>query len=70
MGMTRGRNKVPEDIMYHIACAGEVLERRLNKFVDAHPAISFVAFMALLFGAIALVGVDDAGDRVRELGGM
>jgi hypothetical protein len=38
-------------------------------WVDRHPYLAFCIFLALMFGAMALCGLDDAGDRVAALGG-
>lgn len=41
----------------------------VNEWVDRHPYVAFAIFLALMFGAMALIGMDDCGDRVRALGG-
>lgn len=41
----------------------------VNSWVDRHPYISFAIFLALMFGAMALVGLSDGPDRITALGG-
>lgn len=41
----------------------------VNEWVDRHPYLAFCIFLALMVGAMALCGLDDAGDRVAALGG-
>ena len=41
----------------------------VNSWVDRHPYISFLIFLALMFGAMALVGLSDGPDRIAALGG-
>lgn len=43
---------------------------RIDRFVYQHPYVSFVAFIAIMFGFMAIVGLNDMGDRVTALGGM
>ena len=42
----------------------------INLWVYHHPYLGFAIFLALVFGLMALCGLDDCGDRVRALGGM
>jgi hypothetical protein len=41
----------------------------VNEWVDRHPYASFAIFLALMFGAMALVGLSDGPDRITALGG-
>lgn len=43
---------------------------RIEQFIYEHPYVSFVAFLAAMFGFMAIVGLNDMGDRVTALGGM
>lgn len=38
-------------------------------WVDRHPYLAFCIFLALMFGAMALVGLSDGPDRIAALGG-
>lgn len=49
---------------------GETLGMAASAWVDRHPYLGFAIFIALVFGLMALCGLDDCGDRVRALGGM
>jgi hypothetical protein len=42
----------------------------IGEFVDKHPYVSFLVFLGIMFALMALVGLNDAGDRVSALGGM
>ena len=48
---------------------GATLGMAVNAWVDRHPYISFLIFIALMFGAMALVGLGDGPDRIAALGG-
>ena len=41
----------------------------VNAWVDRHPYLGFASFLALMFGAMALVGLSDGPDRIAALGG-
>ena len=41
----------------------------VNAWVDNHPYVAFAIFLAFMFGAMALIGMDDCGDRIAALGG-
>ena len=41
----------------------------VNAWVDRHPYLGFAIFLALMFGAMALVGLSDGPDRIAALGG-
>jgi hypothetical protein len=40
-----------------------------NAWVDRHPYISFLIFLALMFALMALCGLSDGPDRIAALGG-
>ena len=41
----------------------------VNEWVDRHPYISFLIFIALMFALMALCGLSDGPDRIAALGG-
>jgi hypothetical protein len=41
----------------------------VNSWVDRHPYISFLIFIALMFALMALCGLSDGPDRIAALGG-
>lgn len=43
---------------------------RIDDFANKHPFISFLVFLGIAFLLMALVGLNDCGDRVSGLGGM
>lgn len=43
---------------------------RMEQLVYEHPYVSFAIFLAVTFAAMALIGLNDAGDRVAALGGV
>ena len=68
---------MPHTILHHLhgtscRCNREnaTIGIEIGEFVDAHPYVSFLMFLGVMFGLMALVGLNDAGDRVRALGGM
>lgn len=48
---------------------GATLGMAVNEWVDRHPYLGFCIFLALMFGAMALVGLSDGPDRIAALGG-
>lgn len=42
----------------------------INLWVDRHPYLGFLVFLALTIALMALCGLSDGPDRVRALGGM
>lgn len=49
---------------------GMTLGMAVNSWVDRHPYLGFLVFLAITFGLMALCGLSDGPDRVRALGGM
>ncbi|WP_373602473.1 hypothetical protein [Parafannyhessea umbonata] len=49
---------------------GMTLGMAVNAWVDRHPYLGFLVFLAITFGLMALCGLSDGPDRVRALGGM
>lgn len=42
----------------------------LDAWVDRHPYLGFLAFLGIMAGLMALVGLSDGPDRIAALGGM
>lgn len=49
---------------------GETLGMAVNAWVDRHPYLGFVIFLALVFALMALCGLNDGPERAAQLGGM
>lgn len=49
---------------------GMTLGMTINLWVDRHPVLGFLGFLALMFALMALCGLSDGPDRIAALGGM
>lgn len=43
---------------------------KVSMWVERHPYVAFALFLAIMFGLMALVGVNDGPDRVNALRGL